>query len=112
MNNRVDQFGENMIVLVNQYHATQRRNNNPEIPYIEHLFGVASILKTIAECSKEVSSDILELMTQAALGHDLLEDTVVSEETIDEATESVVLEWIRELTNPNDDAHTDEYMEG
>ena len=97
--------------LVKQYHAMQRRNNNSEIPYTEHLFGVASILKTITEYNKEVPSDILELMTQAALGHDLLEDTAISEEIIDRATESCVLEWILELTNPNDDAHTNEYME-
>ena len=68
--------------LVKQYHAMQRRNNNPEIPYTEHLFGVASILKSVAEHSKEVPEDTLKLMIQAALGHDLLEDTAINEDTI------------------------------
>ena len=102
---------EGMKALVRQYHAAQRRNQNPEIPYTEHLFGVASVLKTIAESCHEVPEDRLAAMLQAALGHDLLEDTEIGEDTIERTAGGTVLRLIRELTNPNDDAHTDEYME-
>lgn len=102
---------EGMRILVKQYHAMQRRNNNPEIPYTEHLDGVASILKTIAVKENEISEDILKMMIQAALGHDLLEDTVINDDTLERTIDDEVLHLIYELTNPNDDAHTDEYMD-
>ena len=101
---------EGMRRLVKQYHAIQRRNNNPEIQYTEHLYGVASVLKSVAESNKEIPEDILDCMMQAALGHDLLEDTEIDEPAILQVCDSKVLVFIRELTNPNDDAHTDEYM--
>ena len=102
---------EDMKALVRRYHAAQRRNNNPEIPYTEHLFGVASVLKTVAGACREIPEDFLSAMLQAAYGHDLLEDTGISEETVEQTSGGFVLRLIRELTNPNDDAHTDEYME-
>lgn len=37
---------EGMKRLVKQYHAMQRRNDNPEIPYTEHLYGVASVFQS------------------------------------------------------------------
>ena len=101
---------DGMKVLVKQYHAMQRRNNNPEIPYTEHLYGVASVLKMIAEYIKEIPNEILDIMIQAALGHDLLEDTAIIEDTLRRTANDNVLQLISELTNPNDDAHTDEYM--
>lgn len=102
---------DSMKILVKQYHAMQRRNNNPDIPYTEHLHGVASVLKTIAENYNEIPKSVLEFMLQAALGHDLLEDTAIEEDTIDRMQDYEVLQLIRELTNPKDDAHTDEYMD-
>ena len=101
---------DGMKALIRQYHAMQIRNNNPDTPYTEHLYGVSSILKTIAESEREIPGDSLDLMIQAALGHDLLEDTVITEDTVKRVTGAKVLDLIRELTNPNDDAHTDEYM--
>ncbi len=101
---------EGMRSLIKQYHTLQRRNNNPEIPYTEHLYGVVSALKSVAESNKEIPEDVLEYMMQAALGHDLLEDTDIDENVILQVCDGKVLEFIRELTNPNDDAHTDEYM--
>ena len=101
---------DGMRILVKQYHAMQRRNNNPAIPYTEHLNGVASIMQSVAECCKEIPDSTLEIMIQAALGHDLLEDTAIKEETLKRTIDTNVLHLIHELTNPNDDAHTDEYM--
>ena len=95
--------------LIRRYHAAQYRNNRKccekvEIPYTDHLYGVASILELTRECPDPQD------MIQAALGHDLLEDTSVAETEIAEAANRHVLELIRELTNPVDDAHTDRYM--
>lgn len=100
-----------MNTMVRQYHATQRRNNDPDIPYTEHLFGVASILESVAGIYNEIDGPTLRDMKNAALGHDLLEDTLAGERMILAASNSKTLELIKELTNPNDDAHTDEYME-
>ena len=103
-------YSERMKVLVEQYHAMQRRNNNPSIPYTEHLHGVASVLKTIAESNQEIPEKKLGVMIQAALGHDLLEDTAIQKDRIIRDINFEVLQLIEELTNPNDDAHLDEYM--
>ena len=100
---------ESMHILVKQYHAMQRRNNNPNIPYTEHLNGVASVLETIANKYNEIPDSVLSIMIPAALGHDLLEDTFIKEDRIDRI-DTKVLQLLLELTNPNDDAHTDEYM--
>ena len=101
---------ELMKTLIKQYHAEQRRNSNPNIPYTEHLYGVASILNTIASDYNEIPQVRLEQMIWAALGHDLLEDTTIKEEVISSVAGYNTLRLINELTNPNDDTHTDEYM--
>lgn len=101
---------ELMKTLVKQYHAEQKRNSNPDIPYTEHLYGVASVLNSIADYYNEIPKDRRTIMVWAALGHDLLEDTDIQEETISSVAGYATLRLIKELTNPNDDAHTDEYM--
>ena len=99
--------------LIRQYHAAQYRNNSKsfvsvEIPYTDHLYGVASILASVLELTQECPDP--NDMIQAALGHDLLEDTTITEAEIEEASNRHVLKLIRELTNPVDDVHTDQYM--
>ena len=101
---------ESMQILINQYHAMQRRNKNPNIPYTEHLKGVATLLDTVAKSQKEIPDGVRKDMILAALGHDLLEDTAIDEDRIKEATNNRVLQLIKELTNPNDDAHLEDYM--
>ena len=97
--------------LVEYYHYLQRRNNNPDISYIEHLYGVSSILESVVNIFNEIDEAALQDMKWAALGHDLLEDTDVDPEVIPYVANDHVLKLIQELTNPNDDAHTDDYME-
>ena len=96
--------------LAKKYHKTQYRNKN-KVPYIEHLIGVESILSSVfritGECVDEV---LLKDMLDAALGHDLIEDTEVSENEIIEVANERTLHLIEELSNPVDDAHTGEYM--
>ena len=49
-------------------------------------------------------------MLDAALGHDLIEDTDITKDEIIKVSNERVLHLIEELSNPIDDAHTDEYM--
>ena len=96
--------------LVKKYHKTQYRNKD-KIPYIEHLIGVKSILSSVLEITGECKDEILlGDMLNAALGHDLIEDTSVSKDEIIDASNERVLHLIEELSNPVDDTHTDEYM--
>lgn len=99
-----------MKLLVNQFHAFQIRNNNPDIAYAEHVYGVASVLESAANITGEIDKNTLNTMLCAALRHDLLEDTAADEWLL-KYVDYKAYELIRELTNPNDDEHTDEYME-
>ena len=96
--------------MVKEYHKTQYRNKN-KVPYIEHLIGVKSILSSVLKITSECTDEaLLEDMLNAALGHDLIEDTDVSKDEITKVGSERVLHLIEELSNPVDDAHTDEYM--
>lgn len=96
--------------LAKKYHKTQYRNKG-KTPYVEHLIGVKSILSSTLEITGECTDEaLLKDMQDAALGHDLIEDTDVSEDEIVEVSNERVLHLIKELSNPVDDAHTDEYM--
>ena len=97
--------------LVKKYHATQYRNKDT-VPYYEHLIGVKSILTSVFEITKECKDEgTLRDMRDAAIGHDLIEDTTVSKDEITAISNQRVLGLIEELTNPVDDAHTEEYMQ-
>lgn len=101
----------NMNELIELYHANQRRNNNSAIPYTEHLRGVAAILISLVElCGEVTDPQLIENMRNAALGHDLLEDTLVSEAEIVEVSNLDTLRLIQELTNPCDDEHPEAYF--
>lgn len=103
--------------LIKKYHSQQFRNNNEgylpaKVPYYDHLYGVRSILSFALYRYGECSDAMLkEDMLNAALGHDLLEDTIIREEEIVITTNERVLSLIKELTNPVDDSHTDLYMQ-
>lgn len=103
--------------IVRKYHSKQLRNSkegylSPKVPYFDHLNSVRQILSfalyRFDECQDpQLKKDILN----AAIGHDLLEDTDITETEIIEASNERVLSFIKELTNPVDDEHTDQYME-
>ena len=103
--------------MVRKYHYGQFRNNiegylPPKVPYTDHLFSVREILSSalfmFGECKdKQKKKD----MCDAALGHDLLEDTEIVENEIIGTSNRRVLEMIYELSNPVDDDHTEQYME-
>ena len=103
--------------IVRKYHSKQLRNDkegylSPKVPYFDHLESVRHILSfalyKFGECQDpQLEKDILN----AAIGHDLLEDTDITEAEIIEASNERVLSLIKELTNPVDDEHTDQYMD-
>ena len=103
--------------LIECFHKNQLRNYRPDylpakIPYTDHLVGVRTVLETALRKFNEVTDpQLLQDMCDAALGHDLLEDTDATEENILKAANPRVLKLIRELTNPDDDEHTARYMD-
>ena len=105
----------NMVEFVGAKHAGQYRNDKDgarKVPYTEHLHGVASVVASALDLTNEVNDDNLRRdMISAALGHDLIEDTNATESEIVSVTNNRTLRFIKELTNPEDDAHTDRYMD-
>ena len=96
--------------LVKEFHKTQFRNKN-KVPYVEHLIGVRSILHSALTMTGECTNPAeLKVLEDAALGHDLIEDTNVTEEKIISASSERTLALIKKLSNPVDDYHLDEYM--
>ncbi|MBR6873933.1 MAG: hypothetical protein IKN17_10550 [Ruminococcus sp.] len=96
--------------LIEAGHLGQYRNAK-DTPYTDHLRGVASVLLSAQSLTREIRDEqLVQDMINAALGHDLIEDTYVTEEDIVSAAGERTLSLIKELTNPVDDAHTDEYM--
>ena len=107
----------NIYELIEIKHVGQYRNkvDDNAISYTEHLYGVASVISSAMNLSGEIEDDELgrELrddIIYAALGHDLIEDTDVSEDEIIAATNERTLSIIKDLTNPDDDSHTERYM--
>jgi len=96
--------------LVKECHAGQTRNNG-KIPYFEHLKNTQRLLLASIKQTHEVNDNVLRrTMSYAALGHDLIEDTNITESQIEDATNEQVLGLIKELTNPDDDEHIEKYL--
>ena len=100
--------------LIRIKHAGQYRNpveGMDAVPYTEHLYGVASIVSSVLDITGEITDESLRQdIFYAALGHDLLEDTDATDEEIVSASSTRALAFIKELTIPADDSHTDGYM--
>ena len=81
------------ILLAVKYHADQTRKSSSE-PYVMHPLRVA----------KKVSqyTDNLDIICSAVL-HDTLEDTKITEQEIENSTNSRVLSIVKELTNDTAD---------
>ena len=72
---------------------------------------VATVISSALNLTSEVSDEqLFAEIVKAALGHDLIEDPDVSDAEILSVANERTLKFIRELTNPVDDAHTEEYM--
>jgi len=73
-------------------HKNQRRKNKEKDPYINHPLEVAKLIQTVGKCNDE---NILK----AALLHDVVEDTDVSIEEIQQEFGPVVASIVKEVTN-------------
>lgn len=84
--------------LATKYHEGQfRKFFDPPIPYIVHPLQVA----TNVDCLNISDQELKIKMICAAIGHDLLEDTTVTEQEIIDVAGEDVLKLIKELTNPS-----------
>ena len=79
--------------LAQKYHTGQFRKGEGNIPYIVHPQAVAETLEKWGECPNSIA-------VQIAWGHDLLEDTQVSESEIIAVSNETVLQGITLLTKP------------
>ena len=79
--------------LAEKYHAGQFRRGKEQLPYIVHPQAVAETLQKWGEDKNSIA-------VQIAWGHDLLEDTAVSESEILAVSSSEVLQGIKLLTRP------------
>ena len=86
---------EKMRKLAEKYHAGQFRKGTEHLPYIVHPQVVA---QTLLDWGEPMDSPAVAM----AWGHDLLEDTTVTEDEIREAAGDRVLEGIKLLTRPED----------
>lgn len=84
---------EAIMKLAEKYHAGQFRKGPGNVPYIVH---PAAVVKTLLGWGEAEDSPAIAI----AWGHDLLEDTAVSEAEIRAAAGDRVLAGIRVLTRP------------
>ena len=88
-------MNEKIRALAEKYHAGQFRRGPEKIPYIVH---PTAVVQTLLEWGEPEDSPAVDM----AWGHDLLEDTTVSEAEIRDAANDRVLEGIKILTCPKE----------
>lgn len=88
-------MNEKIRALAEKYHAGQTRDGKEQLPYIVH---PAAVARTLVEWGETESSPTVAM----AWGHDLLEDTAVSEAEIRDAAGDRVLAGIKLLTRPGE----------
>lgn len=89
-------MNEKIIGLAEKYHAGQFRKGPGNVPYIVHPQAVAQTLLAWGEPEDSPAVAV-------AWGHDLLEDTTVSEAEIRDAADEWVLKSIEILTRPREE---------
>lgn len=95
---------------VQEFHASQTRNAG-RTPYWHHCVGVGKVLKDAIQESGEVKDESLAGdMILAAMGHDLLEDTKITQETIEAEFGERVKDLIHQMTNWEGDHNRAAYV--
>jgi hypothetical protein len=100
---------ERMRALTREGHGTQTRNGG-RLPYWVHTDGVADICAQALAVTGEAPHDVAEDIVLAAYGHDLYEDTDVSQQTIRDEFGARVDAWISGMTNRKNDADRGDYL--
>ena len=75
-----------------------------------HVMRVRTLVMGAYAAAQE-NVDYMQAIEVAALGHDLLEDTNITEEEIKNLFGERSLKFIKELTNKNGDSHTKDYVQ-
>lgn len=100
-----------MLKLIKSAHSGQSRNAG-KVPYWQHCVNVAEILKSTLELEGEKPEEgLFTDMVLAALGHDLLEDTDVTEGELRKQFGNRPAYIIVDLTNYQEDHNTKEYLD-
>jgi len=104
-----------LLLLVLKYHAGQVRVGNREDgtpdPQIEHLFRVFT--KLLQPCDhfplslRVVRKNATPLMLDVALAHDILEDTEVTEEELEQVLNPYALEAVKAITRDKEEDYFD-----
>src|SRR3989344_3197464 len=97
-----------MEALVERLQGTQKRKSGDSNAL--HVMRVRTLLMEAFAAARE-SADNVQAIEIAALGHDLLEDTKITEEEIKNSFGERSLKLIKELTNKNGDSHTGDYVQ-
>lgn len=86
---------------------------NPDLNFEyswQHAVRTAKYIKKIISKHKEVPTNKIQDMTYAALGHDLLEDTTITQKEIKKEWGANTLSYIKKLSNRQGDEDFDEYI--
>jgi len=94
--------------LVQKHHAGQVRAGG--VPVWHHLARVSDILETVLSDTEEGTLEERANIVLAALGHDSLEDTKVSDAELAEAFGDRALSFIKGMTNTFGDNHPEPYV--
>lgn len=86
---------ENAEKLAEFYHRDQTRKNGD--PYFNHVKGVADIIRKLFDNTNQTMNS--EILIAVAYLHDLLEDTSVTPQQIENETNKTCLEYVQKLTN-------------
>src|SRR3989338_2327448 len=97
-----------MEALVERLQGGQKRESGDSNAL--HVMRVRTLVMGAFAATSE-SADNVQAIEIAALGHDLLEDTKITEEEIKNSFGERSLKLIKELTNKNGDSHTGDYVQ-
>lgn len=100
-----------MLETVQKYHDGQYRSNKG-IPYWHHCRGVSEILENVFGETGEIDDENLkDDIVIASMGHDLLEDTIIEPDEIEEKFGGRVKGFVEYMTNYRGDSDRGEYVE-
>ena len=97
-----------MEALVERLQGGQKRESGDSNAL--HVMRVRTFLIGALAATRENADNVQDIEI-AALGHDLLEDTKITEEEIKNSFGKRSLKLIKELTNKNGDSHTEDYIQ-
>ncbi len=96
------------LAFIQKYHTGQKRAG--DVPTWHHLVRVSLLLQTVLERYKEGEKTERSIVALSALGHDILEDTEVAKDEVQEVFGDRGLELIIGMTNELGDKDVEPYV--